>query len=445
MSVLLNNRYRVLQTLGSGGCGETFLAEDTHMPSRRRCVIKRLKPAKNDPATYRIIQERFRREAVILEKLGGCDQIPPLYAYFTEAQEFYLVQGWIEGQNLMQLLKERGTFSESEVVSLLLNLLPVLAYVHSQRIIHRDIKHENIMLRASDGKPVLIDFGAVKEVVAGVADAQVATPANSIVIGSPGFMPVEQVAGTPVFASDIYSLGLTAICLLTGKRPRDLSDLSTGKVHWRKYVANVSDELAAILEKAINPFAHARYQTAWEMLESLQSIDAISDLTILRKPTPSTGAQYRTSALSTAANEIPQDGSLLRSERDNGSSRLAYTTVLILVVLVAAATALFYVRRNPDSHDYSASETGASGSNAEAGALTQTGHFEIIQTSDGYTSVRAAPTTQSAELGRLYPGTRITCLSTVKGERVKKTDDWRYCPSVGGYIYSNLLTQMQMQ
>ena len=139
----------------------------------------------------------------------------------------------------MQKVKEEGVFSEGQVKDILLSLLPVLDYIHSQGIIHRDIKPENIMLRERDGKPVLIDFGAVKEVVATIVDLD-GSPTSSIVIGSPGFMPLEQAAGKPVFASDLYSLGLTAIYLLTGKRPKELTDLLTGEISWRKYAADVS-------------------------------------------------------------------------------------------------------------------------------------------------------------------------------------------------------------
>lgn len=457
MSVFLNNRYRIFQTLGSGGCGETFLAEDTHMPSGRRSVIKRLKPATNDPLIYRIIQERFQREAAILEMLGGaCDQIPALYAYFTEAQEFYLVQEWVDGQNLAQRLKESGLFSERDVKSLLLNLLPVLDYIHSQGIIHRDIKPENIMLRENDGKPVLIDFGAVKEIVAAAVDAHGA-PASSIVIGSPGFMPLEQAAGKPMFASDLYSLGLTAICLLTGKRPHELTDHSSGAVFWHKYAANVSNGLAAILEKAINPFADQRYQTAREMLEALQSTDTASDLTILQRGAQYHAAHSRTTPLSTPANAITQDRVHPHSNRDKSRSHFSYGITLLLAVLLTVVTlALFYDIRIDDSlksrtvkvkASQPIRDTIISNENTRnmpsAAQVMQPGNFEILNTSDGFTSVRAAPTTKSAEIGRLYPGTRIACESIVKGESLRRTDEWRYCPSVGGYIHSKLLILTQ--
>ena len=275
MTALLKNRYRILGTLGSGGFGQTFLAEDIDMPSARRCVIKQLKPATNDPAVYQIIQDRFQREAAILEMLGrDNDQIPTLHAYFTEEKEFYLVQDWIEGRNLSQQVGLDGVLSAGAVCQLLSSLLSVLEYVHGRGIIHRDVKPENIMLRARDGKPVLIDFGAVKEGVSTVVDSQ-GRPISSVIIGTPGFMPLEQAAGQPVFASDIYSLGLTAIFLLTGKRPQELHDSATGQHSWRKHAANVSAGLAAVIDKAIQRAAHERYQTAREMNAAIMKIAKI--------------------------------------------------------------------------------------------------------------------------------------------------------------------------
>ena len=154
---LLNNRYQVIEVLGAGGFGETFLAEDTYMPSRRRCVIKKLKTITGDPRTYDKIKQRFEREAATLEILGeGSDQIPKLYAYFSEQGLFYLIQEWIQGQTLTQAIETKGALPEAQVRGILLSLLPVLDYVHSQNIIHRDIKPDNVILSASNSKPVLI-------------------------------------------------------------------------------------------------------------------------------------------------------------------------------------------------------------------------------------------------------------------------------------------------
>ncbi|NEQ24139.1 MAG: serine/threonine protein kinase, partial [Microcoleus sp. SIO2G3] len=202
MQILLNNRYRVLETLGSGGFGDTYLAEDTQMPSRRRCVVKQLRSIANDPAIHQLVQERFQREAAILEELGDRhDQIPRLYAYTIEAGQFYLVQEWIEGHTLSELVKQRP-LDEATVRSLLIDLLPVLDFIHSRGIIHRDIKPDNIIVR-SDGKPVLIDFGAVKETLSTTLINSQGQPVSSIAIGTPGYMPPEQAAGRPVYSSDL--------------------------------------------------------------------------------------------------------------------------------------------------------------------------------------------------------------------------------------------------
>ncbi|WP_375514868.1 protein kinase [uncultured Nostoc sp.] len=270
---LLNNRYQVIQVIGAGGFGETFLAEDVHMPSRRRCVIKQLKPiTNNDPQAYQLIQQRFEREAATLEFLGeSSNQIPKLYAYFSENGQFYLVQEWIHGQTLTQIVEAKGFESETAVRQILLSLLWVLDYVHSKGIIHRDIKPENIILRSLDGKPVLIDFGAVKETIRSVVRSP-GYPTRSLVIGTPGYMPSEQAVGRPVYATDIYSLGLTAIYLLTGKHPQELpTDLKTGEILWLQFAPNVSSQLAGVLNQAIKPHAGDRYSTASKMLHALQS------------------------------------------------------------------------------------------------------------------------------------------------------------------------------
>lgn len=270
---LLNNRYRVLQTLGGGGFSHTFLAEDTHMPSARRCVIKQLKPITNDPQTYKIVQERFQREAAVLEDLGdGNNQIPKLYAYFSEAGQFYLIQEFIEGDTLTKRVEKQGTLSENEVRQLLVSLLPVLDYVHSRQMVHRDIKPDNIIIRNRDNLPVLIDFGAVKEAMNTIVNDP-RNSAQSMVIGTPGFMPSEQAGGRPNYASDLYSLGLTAVFLLTGKMPQELeTDPRTGELIWRRYAGNnINSNLAMVLDQAIKFNVRDRFGNAKAMLNALQS------------------------------------------------------------------------------------------------------------------------------------------------------------------------------
>ncbi|MGK7900500.1 MAG: protein kinase [Hormoscilla sp.] len=271
MKSQLETRYRPIRELAAGGFGKTFLVEDTQMPSQRLCVMKQLKPVTGNPQILQLLQERFAREAAILEALGDpIDRIPKLYAYFEVGGQFYLVQEWIEGATLTEKVEGSGPLTETEVRSILLSLLSVLELVHGQGIVHRDIKPDNVILRQADGQPVLIDFGAVKEIMGTQVTSQGHSAPRTIAIGTPGYMPPEQAAGRPVYASDLYSLALTAVYLLTGKTPAELeTNLFTGKIGWRDYALNVSDDLASVLDRAIQPTAGDRFCTATEMLAAL--------------------------------------------------------------------------------------------------------------------------------------------------------------------------------
>lgn len=276
---LLNQRYRVLRSLGSGGFGETWLAEDTHLPSQRRCVIKCLKPQIDNPEVYRLMQERFEREAVLLEKLGADSggTIPQLYAYFAEEQRFYLVQEWIDGLTLSQVLQQKGAFTTEQIRTLLLDLLPTLDYIHRRQVIHRDLKPDNIMLRQGTGQAVLIDFGIAKEglregLQAALSLTSPGVMAPSIVIGTPGFMPPEQLQGRPVYATDLYSLGLTAIALVTGRPPQSIPlDHRSGQLLWQADAPQLDLALALILNRAIQVQSGDRYPSASAMLAALQA------------------------------------------------------------------------------------------------------------------------------------------------------------------------------
>ncbi|WP_414619745.1 protein kinase domain-containing protein [Calothrix sp. CCY 0018] len=313
----LNHRYQVIKVLASGGFGETYLAEDTQMPSKRKCVIKQLKPVEHNPQIYQLVQERFQREAALLEELSdGKNQIPQLYAYFTNDEQFYLIQEYIEGDTLTKKVQQQGILSEASVKEILINILPVLDYIHGKRIVHRDIKPDNILIRHSDRKPVLIDFGAVKETMQTVV-AVSENSAKSIVIGTPGFMPSEQTAGRPVYSSDLYSLGLTAIYLLTGKIPQELpNNPSTGEIIWREYAPNITSSFAAVFDKAIQSHSRDRFATAKEMLQALQTEAIPLPPTVPYIPAPSTqppteistpAAQTLTQAPTTVVNRGMKD------------------------------------------------------------------------------------------------------------------------------------------
>ncbi|NJK59123.1 MAG: serine/threonine protein kinase [Oscillatoriales cyanobacterium SM2_1_8] len=282
----IGQRYHILKQLGSGGFGETFLAEDAQLPSRQRCVIKKLKPANDNPALRTLLQERFQREAVVLEQLGNaCDRIPRLYAYFAEGGEFYLVQEWIDGQTLADLVAQQGPQSEEFGRSLLMDLLTTLEIVHGQGMVHRDLKPENVMLRRRDGAAVPIDFGAVKEGLRATVAAH-AVP-SSIIIGTPGFMPPEQAAGKPIFASDLYSLALTILFALTGRWPQEFPvDPQTGEWHWQNHLPRLAPDFGRVLQTALEPHPRDRYATAAAMRQALMAVPPTSPQVPTPRPAP---------------------------------------------------------------------------------------------------------------------------------------------------------------
>ncbi|MBE9127328.1 CHASE2 domain-containing protein [Coleofasciculus sp. LEGE 07092] len=269
----LGGRYNILKVLGSGGFGDTYIAEDTQRPGNPHCVVKQLRPASDHPQIWKLATRLFVREAAILEELGRHDQIPQLLAYFTEDQDFYLVQELIVGHPLSRELPFTRPIPEVNVIAILRDLLPVLEFIHSQGVIHRDIKPENIIRRESDNQLVLIDFGAVKAIRTQLSEGEERTKLT-IGIGTKGYMPREQAAGSPKFSSDIYALGKIAIQALTGLTPERLREQpETGETIWEEK-ATVSPEFAVIVNQMIRTDFRERYQSATEVLEALQPLIA---------------------------------------------------------------------------------------------------------------------------------------------------------------------------
>ncbi|MFN6067721.1 MAG: protein kinase domain-containing protein, partial [Pseudanabaena sp.] len=189
---------------------------DQDLPNKPACVIKQFSPQIQGASGLQKATELFEQEAVQLNILGKHPQIPELLAHCEQEGRQYLVQEFIDGENLLQELKRVGRFSEAKIKELLLDLLPVLQFIHAGQVIHRDIKPENIIRRRSDGRLVLVDFGAAK------VATKTALQKTATTIGSPEYTPPEQAKGKPVFASDIYALGVTSIYLLTQISPFDL-------------------------------------------------------------------------------------------------------------------------------------------------------------------------------------------------------------------------------
>lgn len=277
MATLLAEHYQIIKHLGSGGFGQTFLAKDTHLPGEPFCVVKQLKPVVSNTEALQVAKRLFECEAETLYRLGIHDQIPRLLAHFEQDGEFYLVQEFIEGQPLNQEIISGKQLNESEVISLLKNILQVLAYVHQQNVIHRDIKLANLIRRSNDRKIILIDFGAVKEVSYQAAETHEQT-SITVAIGTPGYMPSEQQFGQPHFSSDIYAVGIVCLQVLTGLTPinaninQKLFKDTSGEFSCAAFGdrINVSPGLATILNKMVRYDYRQRYENATEALQALE-------------------------------------------------------------------------------------------------------------------------------------------------------------------------------
>ncbi|WP_413164041.1 protein kinase domain-containing protein [Capilliphycus salinus ALCB114379] len=276
MPLILDGRYLPERLLGKGGFGAAFLACDRRSPTLRKCVVKQFQPA-NDLTLSQLetAQKLFEREAVVLDRLGNQHpQIPNLLAYFplecsgwnssVNQQFFYIVQDYIDGQDLEAELADQGRFSENKVREVLEEILNVLQFVHDQDVIHRDIKPSNIM-RDRQGRLYLLDFGAVKQ----VTQQQGSRLGTSTGIFSMGYAPPEQMRGHNVFPStDLYALAVTCIVLLTGKDCQELYDSHKGRWNWKNQT-QVSNSLAYILDKMLQPTPSDRFASAELVLKAL--------------------------------------------------------------------------------------------------------------------------------------------------------------------------------
>jgi eukaryotic-like serine/threonine-protein kinase len=275
----LQNRYRIIKIIGSGGFGDTYLAEDINLPDYPKCVVKQLKYNPN-PGVLEVAKRLFENEAQVLYRLGNeSDQIPKLFAHFEDHGEFYLVQEFVDGQDLSREIYPGKQWSEAEVTQLLQEILEVFTVIHNKNIIHRDIKPANLMRRQKDGKIVVIDFGAVKEIGTLMMSPQGQT-IPSVAIGTPGYMPSEQATGQPKLSSDIHAIGILGIYALTGIQPHELpKDPRSGEIIWQNW-ANVNGKMADILTKMVRYHFNDRYQSAFD------AMDAVTALKPKPKPQP---------------------------------------------------------------------------------------------------------------------------------------------------------------
>ncbi len=272
---LFRKRYQIAKAIGKGGFGITFLARDVSLPGGPVCVIKQLCPKINDEAALARAQKRFEREARILGALGGHAQIPTLLDYFEQDGEFFLVQEYVHGHTLSKLVKHKGPWSETSVRSFLMEVLPILQYIHESQVIHRDIKPPNIMRCRETGRLVLLDFGAVKECITMEA-RDTSHVSTTHFVGTMGFAPPEQLALRATYATDIYAVGVTCLFLLTGKSPAKMGvDPRTGELRWRELVS-VSAPFERLLERMVSVSLRDRYQNADQVLK-MMDVEEVRD------------------------------------------------------------------------------------------------------------------------------------------------------------------------
>ncbi len=288
---VLQSRYRLLKLIAEGGFAQTYLAEDRGRFGER-CVVKEFCPNSSDATVFEKAQELFQREAQTLYKLEH-PQIPKFRALFTETldqeKRLFLVQDYVEGHTYRAVLRQRSLsgnrFSESEIRQLLNQLLPVLSYIHGLGLIHRDLSLENLILRTADQTPVLIDFGVVKTVVTQLQQTRVMPSGTAV--GKFGFAPIEQLqSGRAYPSSDLYSLAVCCLVLLTGREPTELFDDVAAAWNWRPHTT-VTPELAAIFDRMLAHKPSDRYSAATEVLQSLQSLPPPLSPPASQSPPPS--------------------------------------------------------------------------------------------------------------------------------------------------------------
>ena len=268
---ILQSRYRLLNLLGQGGFGRTYLVEDQGR-FNELCALKELNPPQGDYA-FGKSKELFQREAQILHQIEH-PQIPKFRATFEEDHRLFLVQDFVEGKTYREILDNRKTrgfvFAEKEVVDLMQKILPVLTYLHGKGIIHRDIAPDNIMLRDRDQLPVLIDFGVVKDIATRLQTPE--TLKQSTTVGKLGYAPIEQMqTGNAYPNSDLYALAVTAIVLLTGREPQELLDDNTMTWHWQRW-CQVSPGFAQVISRMLSYTPAQRFSSATDVSGSLANL-----------------------------------------------------------------------------------------------------------------------------------------------------------------------------
>jgi serine/threonine-protein kinase len=351
---ILKGRYAIRSTIGQGGMGRTYLAQDLER-FNETCVLKEFIPPQDSLEVTEKAKELFRREASVLYQIRH-SQVPDFRATFESEGRLLLVQDYVEGKNYRNLLLDRlkvgQTFSENEIFALMQQLLPVLSYLHSHNIIHRDISPENLMLRSQDNLPVLIDFGVVQETNAKL-NSQMGIPASTVA-GKAGYAPPEQLQSGSAYAnSDLYALAVTSIVLLTGKEPSELFDSINLAWNWQQF-ANVNPAFARVINQMLSYKPTNRYRSADEVMQALQVAQASfsgAKTYVVGRQVPSNVVANipQKTVVAGASNRNPANYGTQNAPTRTNSSGSVNWILGILIVLVAgigswAVTSFFFSR-----------------------------------------------------------------------------------------------------
>ena len=263
---ILGDRYYLHYLVAQSNYSKIFLATDLAI-NDRKCAIKQLSPSYCPVEIRSKVKSAFLNEARVLKQFARQhSQICQYYSYLVDRGNHYIVQEWVEGTTLRERLQQSPKLSEAEIKHIVLNVLSTLEHVHSRGIIHNDIKPDNIILRLQNNLPVLIDFGVAKKIN---------DDYEHNIVGTPGYMSIEQAMGKATFSNDLYSLGLTAIHLLTGKSPQEIDLNSERDNFWHRAKSSFDPKLVAVIDRAISVRENERFTSAREMSDTLKSKDLV--------------------------------------------------------------------------------------------------------------------------------------------------------------------------
>ena len=336
--LILTDRYKIIKQLGHGGFGRTYLAEDNHR-FQELCVLKEFAPQVHGSYALQKSQELFEREAGVLYKLRH-PQIPgfrEMFRYKLNAEGYlFLVQDYIKGKTYRALLENRKLqgklFQEAEVIKFLLQLLPVLEYIHNLGVIHRDISPDNIILQTSDKLPVLIDFGGVKEIATKIASEYAQLESGITRLGKLGYAPDEQMRlGVINNDSDLYALAVTALVLLTGKEPSLLTDVQNLTFNWRIEIS-ISENLGNVLDKMLASKPSDRFSTARQVITALKNVSYSTNLATTQVPpsvvsTPPVSPGQLSSVTTMSVSQVPVTSDVVQKSS-------IWSTILLVLVTI---------------------------------------------------------------------------------------------------------------